>query len=112
MRNNIEGVNIRGCTLYDTKFATGFVTLTANMVMSGDEPMMISVEPGAARDIRLPPEELGMMYIISNVSAGANTITVKDDSGVTTVGTIAQNATKTFICRAGVGGTLGWSISA
>lgn len=106
-RDNIEGAEIRDCIFgKGNRDAALAVTLAANFTMTAAMPRLLFIDPTAARDVLLPPEELGANYIIVNTADAAEVITLKDDSGVTTVGTFTQNE----IARVVSNGT-GWFIT-
>lgn len=63
--------------------------ITANKTLTDtDKPVQI-LGLDQARNVTLPAERLGRMFYISNVSAGASSITLKNDAA-DTLGTIAQ----------------------
>ena len=64
-------------------------TTTGNLALtdSGDPIQIVTLDQ--ARDVTLPAERAGKMFIISNKSASAISITLKNDAG-TALATIAQ----------------------
>lgn len=63
--------------------------ITASKVLvDGDAPIQI-LGLDQAWNVTLPAERSGKMFLISNVSAGASSITLKNDAA-DTLGTIAQ----------------------
>lgn len=99
MRNNHEGGRLADMLLISgNRFAVLKQALAADLVMDADMPQLLSLAPTAARDVRLPPEAPGLIYIIMNTSAGAYALTVTDDADSGTVGVIPQNAVGIFVC--------------
>lgn len=76
--------------------------LGGNLTMDRDFPTIINLDPNGARDVLLPPEEEGLVFLFNNWAGGAEDITVKDDSGVSTIGTISQNESAVAFCAGGV----------
>jgi hypothetical protein len=48
--------------------------------------------------VLLPAEEAGLFFVIVNSADAAETLTVKEDSGTTTISTIAQNKAAILVC--------------
>jgi hypothetical protein len=55
---------------------------------------------GSGRDVNLPAEEAsqGLFFVIKNVTAATHAITVKDDSGVSTIDSISAVSFGIFVC--------------
>ena len=53
---------------------------------------------GAGRTVLLPPEEKGLLFVISNKSDAAETLTIKEDAGSTTIETADQNEAVAVWC--------------
>lgn len=71
-------------------------TLTGDITLATTDPMYQSIDPGgAARNVDLPAEANGLIYIIANRADAAETITVRDDADAT-IDTVAQNETGIF----------------
>lgn len=71
---------------------------TGTVTMPDDHPPVLILTPTAAMTVLLPPEKPHRTYYIWNKSAGAFDISVKEDSGVTTVLTISQNEAGMLYC--------------
>jgi len=77
-------------------------TLAAAMTIDRDSPPMINLDPGGAgRNVTLPTEEDGLVFLINNIADAAEDITVKNPA-TTTIGTISQNEAGLAICAGGV----------
>lgn len=68
-------------------------TLSGNKTMArSDSPVQFLDPGGANRNVDLPAEEEGLVYIISNeADMGSEDLTVREDTGMTTVVTVSQN---------------------
>jgi len=64
----------------------------AGTLLDSSDPVQIIDCGGAARDVTLPAERAGKMFIISNISDAAEAITLKNDAG-TALATISQYQT-------------------
>lgn len=77
----------------------GELTLTGTYVMTNQSRTIQKMDPGgASRTVQLPPEEDGLVYWFVNGADAAENLVIKDDSGVTTVGTVNQNESGIFFC--------------
>lgn len=74
------------------------VTLTGTKTLTDADFIMQFLDPGGAgRNVLLPPEaNTNHTFWIVNKADAAETLTVKDDSAATTIGTVAQGETKMF----------------
>ncbi len=79
-------------------------SITANKTLTHSDKSFQVLAPDAARDVLLPTEKDGLVIIVANNAAGAFALTVKEDSGTTTIATVAQDGVGIFISD----GT-GWS---
>lgn len=70
----------------NTKVLAGTLTMNA-----ADPPLQFLDCNGVARDVRLPLPSDGQMFVFTNTSAGVFALTIKDSTGVTTYGTVAQS---------------------
>ena len=106
MRSNLEGARISGCLLMEgNKFGVLAQTLGATLVMDADMHHVLFLDPGGSgREVRLPAEAKGLWFTIVNTADAAEALTVKEDSGTTTIGTIGQNEVGQFFCD----GTTWW----
>lgn len=110
-RHDTEGAVMRESVIAEnntmqvnTQILTGAVTLPA-----GAAPLQFMDTGGVARTVNLPPGVKGGFLIIYNTSAGAFALTVKDNTSVVTIGTIAQAKSAMFICN-GDGTTSAWKL--
>lgn len=94
-----------GQKAFDLRVVTGLMggtmikTLAATFVMDADATLISCLDPGGAgRDVLLPPEEDGLILIIVNDADAAEDLVVKEDAGVTTIGTISQNEFAILVC--------------
>lgn len=99
-RNNHEGGRLSDMVLVSgNRMSVTKRTLTAdNTPFDADTTHIISLDPDGAKEILLPPEAPGLFFVICNWAGGAETITVKDDSDTTTIGTVAQGKAGLFVC--------------
>lgn len=65
------------------------MTVTATLVLNDNHPQLLFLTPTAAREVRLPPEVNGAFFVIVNTAPATHALTVKEDSGTTTIGTVA-----------------------
>lgn len=111
MRNNIEQVAIRDAR-HEQKFklGVGFQTLGATLTMDADMSPLLTLDPGGAgRTVLLPPEEEGLTFVIINAADAAEDLTVKEDSGTTTIATVSQAESALLVCGIGLAGVLTWA---
>lgn len=96
--NRVTASTLRG----ELGAASNITTQTA--LADGDFPFL-KLTPNAALDVLLPPEaSTNHVHVIQNGS-GTYTLTVKDDSDTTTIGTVAPNTIAMFIPSLGTGWT-------
>lgn len=79
-------------------------TLSGNKTLTKNDEQVQSLDPAGARDVTLPAEEGGLVFLIVNRSDGAEDITLKDDGG-TTLATISEDEAALCVCD----GT-GWAV--
>jgi len=74
-------------------------TLTGNIALDSTWPNVLSLVPGAARDVTLDPvaDSAGLFRLIINRSGSAHTMTCKNVGG-DTIGAVAQNRAGLFFC--------------
>jgi hypothetical protein len=101
MRENLEDVRMSGAVLAAAnKFETLKQTLTGttSLPLAGC-PMLMFLDPGGAgRTVNLPAEFKGGFLVIVNTADAAENLTVKDDTSVTTIGTVGQAEIGFFFC--------------
>jgi hypothetical protein len=100
-RSNIEGARLDGNLLMSkNKYGVVVQTLTATYVMDDDMPPIQVLDPGGAgREVDLPAEAKGLwFYIVNNDGGAAETLTVKEDAGVTTIGLVETGTMAFFVC--------------
>ena len=115
-RENITAANIRDSHLKAKLFGEPQTqTLAADLTLAAAHPWIQVLDPGgAARNVDLPPEEEGLMFWIINIADAAETITVREDAGVTTICTVAGSAGGTtnqralIVCARNAAGALTW----
>lgn len=78
------------------------LTLAAHITLDADGPTLVSLDPGGAgRNVTLPTEEEGLMFIINNIADAAEDLTIKNPA-TTTIGTVSQNEAALVFCSGGV----------
>src|SRR3990167_11387932 len=88
-RNIIRGYN---------RYRTIKQTLGATFTGDADMPHVWFLDPGGAdRTVLLPAETDGLWYKVVNTADADETLTVKEDSNTTTVGTIGRGESRYFI---------------
>lgn len=81
------------------QFTANIETLAATKTMTAGDDFLQVLDPGGAgREVDLPPEAEGLSYYIVNAADAAEVLTVKDDAGAVTIGTLAQNERAVFHC--------------
>lgn len=76
-------------------------TLSGTLTLDGTYGDVLKLDPGGAgRTVLLWPEATrkGVLVWIINAADAAETLTVKEDSNTTTIGSVAQNKTGLFYC--------------
>lgn len=73
-------------------------TLSADKVLSATDANWQSIDPGgAARNVDLPAEEAGLIFMIGNRADAAEAITVRADSAGATLATLSQDDVGMFV---------------
>ena len=73
-------------------------TLAANKTLTHDDKTFQVLDPGgAARDVLLPAEKDGAIFIVANNADAAENLVVKEDAGTTTIATVAQDGVGIFV---------------
>lgn len=100
-RSNIEGSNLLDNVLVrGVKGGVNIQTLTGTTSMPTNPNWLNFLDPGGAtRELRLPAEARGLTLVIVNTADAAEDLTVKEDSGTTTIGTISQNEMALLVCN-------------
>lgn len=102
MRLNIEGGRLESVELAKViKMAGASFQPADNYVVTVDHPTYMSLDAnGAAKDVLLPLASTArnLVFIISNSSAAAFAIVVKDSTDTTTFVSIAQNGLALLVC--------------
>jgi len=101
----VEAINISATqqvTLNDQLLLTDIntETLAADKVIAAGDPMIHFLDPGgAARNVDLMPEVAGQVVIIVNTADMAETLTIREDAGATTIVTVDQNEMAFLTCN-------------
>ena len=97
LRGNIfiNGVD----TLAISTATMGALGATDESTMAFGDKVIQYLDPsGASRTVALPPEQEGMLYMVVNTADAAEDLIVKEDSGTTTIATVAQNEMALLAC--------------
>ena len=73
---------------FEFKNGVNIESITANKTLTYKDGMFQVLTPDAPRDLILPAERNGAIFLIKNEDAGANALTVKDDAAAT-IATVA-----------------------
>lgn len=97
---DLQEGKIFGCTIErGLKLGVNIQTLAAGKTLDDeDAPLQVLDPGGAGRTILLPPEERGLTFVIVNTADALEDLTVQEDSGTTTIGTVSQNEAALFVC--------------
>lgn len=100
MRSNIEGALLYNNMLEGkNRIRRTVKTLGTTNVLDDDADHLQFLDPGgAARTLVLPAESPGLWFFIRNTADAAELITVVEDAGLVTIGTIPQNSGAWFFC--------------
>lgn len=72
-------------------------TLSGDLTLAATDAQVQNIDPGgSARDVNLPAEENGLLFVIGNRADNAEALTVKDDGG-TTIATVNQDDVGYFV---------------
>jgi len=72
-------------------------TLTGTRVLTTSDLEVQALDPGGAdRQVTLPAETAGILFYIYNTADADETLTVKEDSGATTIALVPQGGQKAF----------------
>lgn len=95
MRSNSESAFVKDPTLQKTKYLSAKLTVGATLTLTDDYPDALDLTLVTAAQIALLPLHTdaneGRVFYIYNSAASALTLTVKDSTNTTTIGTIAQS---------------------
>jgi len=102
-RHDIEGVVVADSIIaggqIGARMDLNVQVLAATLTMqAGAPPFQFLDCNGAGRTVLLPPEAKGLFHFVYNTSGGAFSLTVKEDSNTTTIGTVAQSKGAMFFC--------------
>lgn len=92
--NHIGGQHYNPLFVSQVRMKSMAVVATADMPIAATWPPVLLVDPGgAARTILLPPEAEceDQMFLIINTADAAETLTVEEDSGTTTIVALLRN---------------------
>lgn len=100
MRQRLDDAQAYGLEVFSklAKVSAKPAAATGTYTMVDDHPPVLILTPTATMVVLLPPEKPHRMYYVWNKSAGAFDLTVKEDSGVTTVLTVSQNEAAILYC--------------
>lgn len=73
-------------------------TANANITLTNKHRSVQCIDPAAARDLTLPALQVGLWFFIANKANAAETITIKEAAGGTTVETVDQNESILLWC--------------
>jgi hypothetical protein len=106
-----EGVVIRESVIAESNvYQQNILVLGATLTLgAGSPPLQFLDANGVARTVNLPPNVKGGFMIIYNTAAGAFALTVKDNTSVSTIGSVAQGKCAMFICD-GTAATTAWKV--
>lgn len=77
---------------------TNTETLSGDKTLTRTDSPVQFLDPDGARNVDLPAEEDGLFFIIVNRADMAEDITVREDSGMTTIITVSQNEVGIVVC--------------
>ena len=81
------------------KFRVNTQTLGASKTMLAGDPVVQFLDPGGAgRDVLLPPEAEGLVFIIINTADAAEVLTIENDAGTGIGVTPTQNEVAVVFC--------------
>jgi len=100
MRSNLDGAMIDDSILRaGNKFGHLAQTLGGTFTMDADMPHILALDPGGStRTVLLPAEAKGLFFFIINLADADESLTVKEDSNSTTIGTVEQGGMGIFVC--------------
>jgi hypothetical protein len=84
---------------WSMKELVGIMTATGGITLTAQSRNVLRIDPGgAARTLLLPPEAVGLWFVIINAADAAETITLKDDSNTDTIGTVTEDQGGFYWC--------------
>lgn len=100
MRQRLDDAQAYGLEVFSklAKVSAKPAQATGTYTMTDEHPPVLLLTNTAAMTVLLPPEKAHRMYYIWNKSAGAFDLSVKEDSGTTTILTISQNEAGILYC--------------
>lgn len=98
--NNIVGGELYAPMIAKAlKLGVNIQTLGAQKVLDADDaPLQVLNHGGVTRNVLLPPEERGLTFVMINNGTGLFDLSVRDDTGVTVIGTVSENEAALFVC--------------
>lgn len=100
-RRNIWDAELRNPKIFNPTTFAAAQTLGATLTLDADMGDTLLLDPGGAgRTVLLPPEAnaVNRAIRIINTADAAETLTVKEDSNTTTIGTVEQGEDASFFC--------------
>lgn len=73
-------------------------TADAAITLTNKHRSVQCIDPAGARDLTLPALQVGLWFLIANKANAAETITIKEAAGGTTVETVDQNESILLWC--------------
>lgn len=103
MRQRLDDAEAMGLRIWQRfKLKVLTMTLAGAITIDADSPPLINLDAGGAgRNVTLPTEEEGLVFLINNISDAAEDLTVKNPA-TTTIGTVSQNEAGIAFCAGGV----------
>ena len=100
-RDGLETLDFGAFVRYALGSGVRTATLAATDTLTRASAHFQRLDPGGAgRTVLLPPEAAGLWLVIENTADAAEDLSVREDLGVTTIGTLNQNEMAWFICDA------------
>lgn len=110
--SNIENAIVHNSVHSQFKFDHSAITLSGDITLLDGHATVLQLDAnGAARNVTLPATSRankGRVFIIYNTAAAANSLTVKQSNGSTTVLTVAQGKCAMFMNDGSGSATASW----
>lgn len=103
MRQRLDNADMFGASIWTKlKMKVLGMIMTGNLVLDADSPPLLNLDlNGLARNLTLPTEEEGLIFLVNNISATAIDLTVKNPAAAT-IGTLSQAEAGIIFCAQGV----------